>query len=361
MAEVSEVREDTLLGLTALCGDLPVRLLPLLPGSTEWTRKTVSILRADKLVMRHHKNGIPSLRLTKKGRVLLGRVCPERFQPLFTEGYLARCRKSDPVSVERIHRTAAVYLLMFRAGVRLYPDEKPPFYQLGNTANLSVPAFYNSLEVKGQGPGSTRIKATRAVGLLMGTGYAALVYHTGAALLKWSSKAEQKLMGAVKGILIRQRIPLSEMEGLMIGANMGTALDLLQSEGGNRRQYFRPDGTFPAMRYLPCDENGIRQLQLLCRPAFYKRLAEVLRSRYDVPGAFPFDSDAAIDGQPVLFAYDFDLERIKRFKTGLELFGKQGHAVCLDFQADCLERYLGRAVRLHLLDPAAIWKEVGLR
>ena len=49
MAEVSEVREDTLLGLTALCGDLPVRLLSLLPGSTEWTRKTVSILRADKL------------------------------------------------------------------------------------------------------------------------------------------------------------------------------------------------------------------------------------------------------------------------------------------------------------------------
>lgn len=361
MAEVSEVREDTLLGLTALCGDLPVRLLPLLPGSTEWTRKTVSVLRADKLLRRHHKNGVPSLRLTQKGRTLLNRACPERFQPLFTESYLARCRKSDPVSVERLHRTAAVYLLMFRAGVQLYPDEKPPFYQLGNPPDFSVPAFYSSLEVKGQGPESTRIKATRAVGLLMGTGYAALVYHTGAAPLKWSSKAEQKLMGAVKGILIRQRIPLSEIEGLMIGANMGTALDLLQSDGGNRRQYFRLDSTFPIMRYLPCDENGIRLLWLLCRPASHKRLAEVLRSRYEEPVAFPFDSDVAIDGQPVLFAYDFDLERIKRFKSGLELFGKQGHAVCFDFQADCLERYLGRAVHLHLLEPAAIWKEVGLR
>ena len=199
------------------------------------------------------------------------------------------------------------------------------------------------------------------MGLLMGTGYAALVYHTGAAPLKWSSKAEQKLMGAVKGILIRQRIPLSEIEGLMIGANMGTALDLLQSDGGNRRQYFRLDSTFPIMRYLPCDENGIRLLWLLCRPASHKRLAEVLRSRYEEPVAFPFDSDVAIDGQPVLFAYDFDLERIKRFKSGLELFGKQGHAVCFDFQADCLERYLGRAVHLHLLEPAAIWKEMGLR
>jgi hypothetical protein len=97
-------------------------------------------------------------------------------------------------------------------------------------------------------------------GLLMGAGNAALVYHTGAAPLKWSSKAEQKLMGAVKGILIRQRISLSEIEGLMIGANMGTALDLLQSDGGNRRQYFRPDGTFSSIRYLPCDENGIRLL-----------------------------------------------------------------------------------------------------
>lgn len=88
--EVSEVREDTLLGLTALCGDLPVRLLPLLPGSTEWTRKTVSVLRSNKLLRRHHKNGVPSLRLTQKGRVLLSRAFPERFQPLFTEGYLAR-------------------------------------------------------------------------------------------------------------------------------------------------------------------------------------------------------------------------------------------------------------------------------
>ena len=251
MAEIPEVREDALLGLTALCGDLPTKLLTLLPGSTEWTRKTVSVRRADKLLRRHHKNGVPSLRLTQKGRALLNRACPERFQPLFTECYLARCRKSDLVSVERIHRTAAAYLLMFRASVRLYPDEKPPFYQLGNTLDFSVPVFYSSLEIKPQGLESTRIKATRAVGLLMGMGYAALVYHTGAAPLKWSSKAEQKLMGAVKGILMRQRIPVSEVEGLMIGANMETALSLLQSDGGNRRQYFRLDGTFPVMRYLP--------------------------------------------------------------------------------------------------------------
>ena len=361
MAEISEVREDTLLGLTALCGDLPIKLLTLLPGSTEWTRKTVLSLRAGKLLMRHHKNGVSSLRLTRKGRELLLRADPARFRPVFTETYLSRCRKSDPVSVERLHRTAAAYLLMFRAGVRLYPDEKPPFYQLGNTPDFSVPAFYSSLEIKPQGLESTRIKAARAVGLLMGKERAALVYHTGATPLKWSSKAEQKLMGAVKGILIRQRIPLSEIEGLMIGANMETALSLLQSDGGNRRQYFWLDGAFPVMHYLPCDENGIRLLQLLCRPASHKRLAEVLRSRYEAPVAFPFDSDASLDGNPVLFACDFDLERIKRFKTGLELFGKQGHAVCFDFQADCLERYLGRTVQLHLLDPAEIWKEVGLR
>lgn len=168
-------------------------------------------------------------------------------------------------------------------------------------------------------------------------------------------------MGAVKGILMRQRIPVSEVEGLMIGANMETALSLLQSDAGNRRQYFRPDGTFSSMRYLPCDEEGIRLLQLLCHPASSRQLIDKLRSRYDAAIAFPFDSDASLDGNPVLFACDFDLERPKRFKTGLELFGKQGHAVCFDFQADCLERYLGRAARLHLLDSTAIWKEVGLR
>jgi len=100
MAEVSEVREDTLLGLTALCGDLPVRFLTLIPGSTEWTRKTVSVLRADKLLRRHHKNGVPSLRLTQKGRTLLNRACPERFQPLFT-------KLSCPLPEERPHQRGA--------------------------------------------------------------------------------------------------------------------------------------------------------------------------------------------------------------------------------------------------------------
>lgn len=360
MAENWEVREDTLLGLTALCGDLPTKLLPLLPGSTEWTRKTVAALRADKLLRRHHKNGVSSLRLTKKGRELLSRADPERFQPVFTEAYLSRCRKSDPITVERIHRTAMVFLMMFRAHVRLYPDEKPSFYKMGYAPDFTTPAFYSSLEIKAPGLESTRIKATRAVGLMVDTGRAFLVYNTGTAPLKWSSKAEQKLMGAVKGILVRQGIAVPEIKGLMAGADMGTAFDLLQSEGGNRRQYFRLDGTFSSMHYIPCDENGILLLRLFCRPASCKQLTDKLRSRYGASVAFPFDSDAAVNGNPVLFACDFDLERIKRFKTGLELFRKQGYAVCFDFQADYLGRYLGETAQLHPLDSAAIWKEVGL-
>ena len=361
MADHWEVREDTLLGLTALCGDLPVKLLPLLPGSAEWTRKTVAVLRADKLIRRHHKNGVSSLRLTKKGRELLIWAHPNRFQPVFTEAYLSRCRKSDPASVERIHRIAAVYLLMFRAGIRFYPDGKPPFYHMDTSNGFSEPTFYSSLEIKALGLESTRIKATRAAGLLMGTEQPFLVYHTGAAPLKWSSKAEQKLTGAVKGILIGQGIAVPEIQGLMIGTDMDTALLLLQSEGGNRRQYFRLDGSFSAMHYLPCDGNGIQLLRLLCQPGLRKQIAGKLRSGYEKSMAFPFDNDASVAGNPVLFAHEFDLERLKRYKTGLELFGKQGIVVCFDFQADCLNEYLAGSAQLHPLDSAAIWKEVGLK
>ena len=35
--------------------------------------------------------------------------------------------------------------------------------------------------------------------------------------------------------------------------------------------------------------------------------------------------------------------------------GKQGIVLCFDFQADCLERYLGKAVQLHLLSECGIF------
>ena len=352
MEEYWEAREDTLLNLAALCGDLPIKLLDLLSGSPEWTRKTASALRADKLLARHRKNGVPSLRLTKKGRELLLRASPERFSPIFTEAYLSRCRKSDPISVERLHRMAAVYLLLLRAGVHIYPDEKPAICSSVSSVQLPYPVFYSSLEIKGQGIESTRIKATRAAGVLFTSAEESyLVYHTGSSPLKWSAKAEQKLIGAVNGIRIRLGLPPSECKGLMLGSSMDTALSLLQSEGGNRRQYFRLDGTFPVMRYAPCDENGIRLLRSFCRPHAHKEFIRGLSQGSEAASAFPFDCDGTQDGLPVLFACDLNLERIRRYKTGLELFGKRGAVYCFDFQARCLSAYFGVLAEICLIPP----------
>ena len=361
MEENAEAREDMILGLIALTSDLPTKLLHLLPGSVEWSQKTVRTLERDKLLKRHQKNGITSLRLTKRGRDMLIHAFPERFAPLFTDAYLARCRKSDPVSLERMHRAAAVNVLMQQAGTRLYPDEKPAVFA-ATEAPVQLPpspCFYSSLEVKARGIELTRIQATRAMGVLLnghGDGY--LVYHTGASPLKWSSKAEQKLMGAVRGILLGRRAQLTELQAVMIGSHMGTALDLLRSEGGHRRQNFRLDGTFPAFYFVPCDARGVRQVRLLGCPAARETLTKLLRGGREVPKSPRYDCDALMDNMPVLFACEFDMEKLRRFRNGLELFGEHGIVCCFDYQADCLAAYLDGLAQVRPVAAEKIEKEL---
>lgn len=361
LEENAEAREDLILGLAALSGDFPIKLIHLLPGSMDWTRKTIHALAADQLVKRHLKNSIKSLRLTKRGREILTHAFPERFLPIFTDAYLSRCRKSDPASLERIHRAAAVYVLMQQAGVPIYPDEKPALFSAVDAPvpDLQRPCFYTSLEVKARRTDLTRIQATRAAGVLLGRQCDAyLIYNTGSAPLKWSSKAEQKLMGAVKGILLEKHVPLEEVQGLMIGSGMDTALELLRSTGGYRRQNFRLDGTFTAFHYAPCDKEGIRLIRLLCCPPAREALAKRLRGSCEAPRNPRFDCDAVQDGKAVLFAWEFDLEKLRRYKNGLELFGEKGTVYCFDYQADCLSAYLGELARTRPLDAGKTYREL---
>ena len=355
------MREDAVLGLTALCGDLPANLLSLLPGSVEWTKRIVSALVKDGLLKRHQKNNVSSLRLTKKGRELLSRVDPERFSPIFTEAYLSRCRKSSPTGVERIHRMAEIFLLMLRVGVSVYPDEKPGLFSDNPTTGVVpvYPSFYSSIEIKSKGGELTRIQATRAAGVLLaGPDDIYLVYHTGSAPLKWSSKAEQKMMGVIKGMLLGRGISVSEVKAIMIGADMGTASLLMRSEGGVRRQYFRPDGTFSALHYIPSNQSGIPMLRLFCKPDTREAIAARLRAGREAPFTPRYDCDAVEDGKAVLFAHEFDMERLRRYRNGLEMFGESGILHCFDFQAECLrERFAGLA-EVRPIDSQTIWKEL---
>ena len=129
------------------------------------------------------------------------------------------------------------------------------------------------------------------------------------------------------------------------------SVQLMMDSGSAKRGYFMLDGSFDSFRYLPNDHRGEVILKLLCDPERSADLNRLLSSDlYAKEPGWLVEHDAIDqDGDPVLFAYDFDMPRIVRFTTALDLHGKHGTILCFDFQADVLRRCCGGRVRFQTI------------
>ena len=139
--------------------------------------------------------------------------------------------------------------------------------------------------------------------------------------------------------------------GVMLGRDMDCGYQLLTSNGGAKRAYFRVDGTFSRFPYLPLNDEGTLALKLVLDPALDGRLRQILLAGQPRPSHSAFDLDGYDRaGNPLLLAYDFDLRRISNFLTGLYLHGLQGAAICLDFQAPALRQFFGGKATVQAID-----------
>lgn len=344
MNDKPESRSEQVLELVALCGELPNRMLDLLPGSGEWTQKAVRGLIQQGLVKHYQKDGLRSLRVTKKGWKLLEQSAPARYAYWAQRAQKYCGQRSDLKSRLRTHRIAEAVLILSLAGTTLRRDQKPSLFD-GHFEFQPLPnrqpLFYSSIEIKGHGDEATRIKATRAVGLLLSDTARYLVYNCGDSLIKWSSKAEEKLIGAVDGMMELQGLGGRETGAIMLGRDMGTALQLLESDGRFRRQYFSVDGTFPFLLFAPLNRTGIQLLRLYCSSGLRSQLKDILLSNRSPPSFSRYPCDYEEGDCTVLLACEFDLERIVHFRNGLQLFDERGVIVCFDFQREPLEAFFG--------------------
>ncbi len=93
-------------------------------------------------------------------------------------------------------------------------------------------------------------------------------------------------------------------------------------------------------------------MKLLVRPRLMKQLDQLLLSDLGSRQPdLPIDHDGVdASGNPAVLAYDFDLHRINRFNTGLNVYGRKGVMICFDFQIPCLKRYLTADIRFSSID-----------
>ena len=343
--------------------DFPAKLINNIHASgNRRVYEAIESLIADGYVKRYRKDKIGSLRLTKKGQSYLESVNKERFG----EAVLSKRKysKSELKKRIRIHRIAATYLMMKNSGIKIYKDQKPKLFSEDerNIIEIKEPVFYSSGEIKSFGIECTKIKFTRAVGVMLieaDNGF--IVYNAENTLMKWSSQAEQKLHGVISGILLKNSIQIDNFSAIMMGNNMDSAKKQLLSKGGPRNCYFKLDNTFNEFYFVPETRDGEFLLRLLSSVHERKFLKEKVLDLFNIDNnSAPFVSDGVDSKERMtLLAYTFDMERIRKFKSAIEMFEEPALVICFDFQRKVLEGYFGNLAQIEVIDRKWVAQELG--
>lgn len=351
-----------LLELIGISGEFPADQLNRLFLSSSYAEKVITELKADKLIRTHYKDRLRGYRLTKRAKEMLLANHPSRFQCFLTGNTETNHIRSEVSKRRRLHQKAQVYLTLSHVEIPFYYDEKPQIFS-DNRETIdfhSLPCFYSSREIKELGEVTTKIRSSRSLGILLAPHCVYAVYNTGSGILKWEHKTEVKLNAFLQHSL--QGFPYSghpKIRAVMFGDDMETAFALLSSIGGYRRSLFILDDSFEHFHFIPSNMQGETLLPLLLYPKMAARLNQLLLSdQKSLRGELPMEHDAvAYDGSPTMLAYDFDMQRLRRFNKGLDVYGLSGNLICFDFQIPVLERYMNRNVRFSSIDLAKFRKE----
>lgn len=349
-----------ILELTAISGEFPVNHLKLIEIGECYGEKLITKLKGDGFLKTHYKDKLRGYRLTSRGKKLLLQQNLERFKFYLSGNCDTNRPRSDYTRRIRLHQTARTYCLLANAGATLFRDKKPALFsgvQPDWAAELPVPVFYQSRELKELGRETTKINNSRSIGVLLTECCIYVIFYSDG-VLKWEYKTEIRVKALLSyqmshGTLSRWYRHDTPIHALLIGNQMETAVRLMVSTGGYRHNLFTLDTSFDYFHFLPDSRAGVTMLKLLCSPLLSRQLAGLLLSDLEPPdSAMGLEHDAIKEGSPVLLAYDFDMLRISRFFTGLRLRRLNGHLICFDFQLDALNLYCKDTVTISTIDLA---------
>lgn len=345
---MNEFQRIQLLSLIAISGDFPAEMLGSL-GSLSYKQKLITALKQERMITVYNKDGLKSYRLTAKAKRELLSVNFSRFEFYLTGNAETNLYRGDVTRRLRLHRIAQVFVMMQKAGVRIYRDEKAPLFTEAvssvasvNAVRLQTPVFYDSREIKNIGIEAIKIKNSRSVGILITEKTAYIVFNTLDTLLKWESRSETKNLAVLTHFLrqvLGEKAP-KEIKGLIIGSDMDIAAQILRSTGGFKRRYLMLDETFYNLLYIPNTVDGILILSILSSDEICDELRSILSyGLTDAKSAFVDCDGLDSDGNPVLFAYDCDLQRLARFNAGVSNRKTPGVIMCFEFQKPVLAGY----------------------
>lgn len=343
------------LEMIAISGEFPSSQISRLFSSPSYAEKIVTQLKSDGLIRLHYRDKLRGYRLTKRAKDFLLERNPKRFAFYLSGNTETNRVRSEPPRRIRLHQKAETYLTLQNSGISIFPDEKPLIFRCEAEPVImqNLPLFYSSREIKELPYDTTKIRNSRSMGILLGPTCVYALYNTGSSLMKWEYKTEVRLNALMQHHL--QGSPYADrpkIRAILTGTDMEIAFHLMTSTGGYKRSLFMLDTSFEHFHYLPNAPEGELLLKLLTAPKQMLQLNRLLLSdMLPAKEDLPIEHDAlSAGGEPVLLAYDFDMQRITRFNAGLHAYRKPGIIICFDFQLPCLRKYITADIQISCID-----------
>lgn len=258
--------------------------------------------------------------------------------------------KSEPEKRLRLHRMSKAWIFFWKMGISVFQSEKPNFFRMHKEKREgNQTAYFGSLEFKTK---VDMVKGSRACGLLTGEAVY-VVYHSMAQKMKWAKKMERSMRVWVE----RQFFYSGTADAIIIGDTIDFMLELLESDGGIRKNLFQIDDVFEQYFYLPMIEETQVQIELLTkqrkREALYQFLAGALERREPINQSVCAGYDAK--GSPVFFCYELEMRHLLRIKQEME-WKQSGTVWCFEYQAKALEKYFNGKIELREIDTSKVIK-----
>ena len=354
---------NTLITLIAITGELPVNQATRLVESAYYLEKMITRLKKEKLIHTYYKNGLRGYRLTANAKRQLLKERPEQFARLFHgETIINRPKYTIPDRL-RLHRMAEVMVTMSMAGITVYPWEKPALFengQLNRDVSFVPSAYYTAGEIKEIGQEAAKVRGSRATGVLLTYSDDFIIYNTGNVEMEWKYQSEVRMKTLLTRELeqgrMERRLPVSDLQAIVLAADMTQMLTLTDSLKQSKHNYFVLDGTYKHFYYIPNNSDGEFLLQILCDRDLHAALDNLLTE-----DLAPGNLQASVEndgydarGDPVLLAYTCDMPRIKRFDNALALQEKTGTLICFDFQEETMRQICGANISLQTIDTEAL-------
>ena len=338
-----------LITFVALSGEFPSALVERLPWAPSYKAKAITRLKKENWLNSYYSDGLRGLRLTSSARRILLQEQPERFASVLSGDNRISTPKYDIPSRLRLHRLAEALVMMYLSDAYVFPWEKPRFV-LPDQPFMKMPidqvTYYSSFEIKNIGKRANFFYNSRATGILFSPDDLYAVYNTADAEMKWEFDSELRL----KVFMLQRILHHTQEPNAIILARDMQQLPILISEKRPKTKSFIKGNSFQQAFYVPMDQYGVLQLQLLCS----KRKRDVLNDWF-LNGMAPrrhyhFSNDGFDEnGLPVLLAYTCDIPRIHRFFTGLQMYDEEGVMFCFDFQEKILKEICGDCVYIRYI------------